>query len=137
MKRLVGCVYAIKTTINKEMMKTIYRSLNESVLRYGVHIWGGAKSIHIKKLSNLHRSALKLTQDEANNDKELLIKSKTLTINSLYKLKIITDNFENKSYRRLLEHRHRTRTKRYIVPRTFNSYGERTLSYLVPKLYND
>lgn len=137
LKKILCCMYALKPYVNSKVLKIVYKSLFESVLRYGVQVWGGTGLVHLSKLTNLQFKVLKIIAQGQNlTNSELLEVCDTLTPNGFYKLYHLVNNFGDSSYKQLVHYRYAIRRQKYIVPRTFNNYGEKSLKCLIPKLYN-
>jgi hypothetical protein len=136
-KKILGCMYALKFYVDTRILKIVYKSLLESILRYGVQIWGGTNLVHISKLMKVQGKCLKLVvKGREMSNYELLKASDTLTPKGFYEFYNIINNFGDNFYKKITECRYAVRRKKYIVPRVYNNYGERTLKCIVPKLYN-
>lgn len=136
-KRILCCMYALKNYVNGTVLKIVYKALFESIMRYGVQVWGGTGAVHLSKLVNLQMRALKLIIRDRNfSNSKLLDCCNTQTPSGFYKYYHLVSNFCVNEYKQIVVSGYEIRRKKYNVPRTFNSYGEKTMRCLVPKLYN-
>lgn len=50
LKKLLQCFYYLRPYVIVKILKTEYKSLGKSILRYGVKIWGGTSMVHLNRL---------------------------------------------------------------------------------------
>ncbi|KAL1448412.1 hypothetical protein WDU94_012393 [Cyamophila willieti] len=121
--------------INAERMplstkKTVYFSLVDSLLRYGVTMYTFAPQYVLDQVNRIQRKIKKLLF----KDREDIV---IFTPNQLSKLILLCLNFQNDKYRIVTEHRYTLRQQNFYRPKVYTiSYGERRLEYAIPTLLN-
>ncbi|KAL1448559.1 hypothetical protein WDU94_003653 [Cyamophila willieti] len=112
--------------------KTIYFSLIDSILRYGVSIYTYAPQYALNPLQAMQRRIMKLLFQGCEGDIQIL------DIEQLAKFVLLTLNFYDDRYRQLNEQPYQLRLQRFQRPRVFTiTYGERLLEYIIPTLLNN
>lgn len=119
-----------KTGSNKIPMtakKMMYYSLVESILRYGSTTYTFAPQTVIQPLNSIQNKIKSyLFQNEFRNT--------LLSADELANFQLLYDNFNKEEYRQKTDHRYLTRHQSFIRTIPNNLYGERILSYKIPKL---
>lgn len=109
--------------------KTIYFSLIDSILRYGVTLYTYAPKYEIEPICKLQGKI-----------KRLLFGNKNVGILTPEKLAIFTHlclNFSNEKYRQMIQHSYTLRIQRFRRPKVYSiEFGDRRLEYLIPTLLN-
>jgi exonuclease III len=114
------------------IVKMAYTALFESVMSYGLEVWGSASSTNLLTIKNLQKRALKLISKER-EDACFGI----MSLESLYKFKTLKRNYFRLDCRIKIDHEHHTRHGAYVYQRTANKYGDRVTSVVVPKILNN
>uniref|UniRef100_A0A8D9E2E9 Uncharacterized protein n=1 Tax=Cacopsylla melanoneura TaxID=428564 RepID=A0A8D9E2E9_9HEMI len=122
--------------INAERMplstkKTVYFSLVESLLRYGVTMYTFAPEYVLEQVHRVQRKIKKLLFYD--RDDIIVLNPDQLSI--LIQLSL---NFHNEKYRIITEHPYSLRQQNFYRPKVFTKlYGERRLEYVIPTLLNN
>ncbi|KAL1446268.1 hypothetical protein WDU94_008929 [Cyamophila willieti] len=110
--------------------KTIYFSLIDSLLRYGVTLYIYATNHVLNPLYNLQRRILRFLFKDVNVH--------SLTPEQLNKFVLLSTNFFEEKYRILNPQPYELRNQRFRRARVNTvRYGDRRLAYLVPSLLNN
>lgn len=123
-----------------QSLKTIYYSLVESHLTYGILAWGGVGKTILNKLIVVQKRILKI----------MIKKDVTYPSNTLYKETSLMDPrqlffyhsniYQHKTQTNLKknEHTYNTRNKNYtyLPPRMQKTIGQKSYSYISSRLYN-
>lgn len=129
----------LKPIIDIKQLKAVYYALVESQLSYGILAWGAAANKYLNKLEVIQKWILKIIFS-----KELTFSSDTLykeacvlDTRQLFALKSLIFNFKNKTTSNI-DHCYQTRHKMSSVhvPKMLKTIGQRSFTYLIPKIYN-
>lgn len=122
----------IKTDLAKLPLttkKTVYFSLIDSILRYGVTLYTYAPKFTIEPLYKLQRKILKTLFGE--------IEIGCLTPEQLSVFVTLSTFFFDSRFRQLNDQPHSLRVQRFRRPKVYTiEFGDRRLEYLVPRLLN-
>lgn len=141
-KKLNSILYQMKYIENIIPLNTkvlIYKTLCESIIRYGIESYGMTSEENLKPLKSIHKRILKSTLyplTSRDKRKELMIKYKILNLSNLYKYILTTKYYYQDEYRQTETTNYNTRNTHYKLPVTKNKYGERTFNYTIPKILN-
>lgn len=143
LRKIIYQLQHVRDFVTLPVLKLIYHTLAENLLRYGITVWGSVTILDIM-CKNQDRM-IKIMYDKLGKDinsvsineryKELNVQP----IKKLYSYIIIVDNFFNNKYKILKNYDRdfQLRDKnRYFEPRYFNEYGKKHFSALVPKIIN-
>lgn len=140
-KSLIHKFYLLRECLNKNLLITIYKSLVESVIRYGILVWGGTYKKAINPLCTIQNTILKIIFKENKlYHTDLIYTENLLNIRSLYILtvcKFMIKNFSN-NYSHIT-HKFNTRNKiseNIPIPCNKTTLNLKSISYLGPKIYN-
>lgn len=130
----------LKNFLGQRHLKILYHSLVESHLSYGILGWGGLLNSHIAKLDIMQKKFLKIILDRkpTHPTEELFKEAKVLDLRQLFFLKANLCLNMNKDKLQIPNHSYNTRRHKikYITPRAHKTIGQRSYSYLGPRLYN-
>lgn len=141
MRYLIYKFYILKEILNQKLLKMIYKTLVESILRYGILIWGGMYTSNIKPLQIVQNYIVKIILNKPRlYSTSLLYTTEISDIRSLYILEVC--NFIHstpKIKNNIVRHNYQTRmlTNQMLnIPPSKKSINQRFVSYLGPKLFN-
>lgn len=146
LRSVMGKMYYLHKLISKKTMLVVYYALAESVICYGLNVYGRTFQTYIEEIKKLQIRSLKYLLDSKtkNNLKgvyEKLYKMyKILPVTQRVQYLIAIDNYYNNKYKVFKKSRYRTkniRIRKYVQHFVKNYYGRRTDKFLVPKIYND
>ena len=144
--KTIGILNRLKHTLPKHTLKTIYDSLINTYLNYGVLCWG-FNSNNILKLQK--RAVRILTRSKYNAHSDPLFKSlhilkhEHLIIRKMYKFYFrytknqLPNYFFSSLFIQRLEHGYGTRNYFFKTPQIKHKYAENCLRYKLPSLLND
>lgn len=138
-RKLIYRFYILRNILNGNLLILIYRSLVESILRYGVTVWGGLYKHSLKQLNVVQNFILKVIHKKTKRfPTQQLYSENIFNIRSIYILSacIHTHKLNNLNY---VNHSYMTRNNvnRHLkIPNMKKSIGHRCLGYLAPKFYN-
>lgn len=149
-KRLRKAVYALhhlSMYTNFNVLKQVYFSLVESILRYGILAWGNTTPSYLQELQKIQNRVVKILikakngiNSEPNADQHTTYKQLgLLNIKQLFKLNILEEYYNNQPYKRPIEHQFNTRRRAqgFLQTSRFNnSYGRQQLSVIIPQIFN-
>lgn len=143
-KKLRSLLFRIKTLkqfLDIHHLKTVYYALIESQIQYGIVAWGSTSETYMKPLEIIQKWILKIMYGKQRRYSTELIyrESDVLSTRLLYFKNAV--NFQHKNTKTLkpIDHGHVTRTKtdkQYLITRANKYTGQRSLSFLGPRLYN-
>lgn len=143
-KKLRGLLYTlrqIRCIFNKKFLIIIYRALVESVITYGIIVWGGIYNSFIEPLAVLKRLILKtiMFKDRQFPTELLYEEVKLLDLRNLYILKSLQFSYKNPILRPSINHNQATRSTlmdAVRVPRAGRTKNQYFITYLAPLFYN-
>jgi hypothetical protein len=127
------------------ILRTVYLSLAESQLLYGLLVWGQASEYLVDKIMSIQTNIIKIISPQAMRktipDIEVLFqKFNILPIRKLFEYRIILKYYFVNEYKILKSEclmKARLRNKEpFIVPNYVNKHGKRLLEYTIPLLFN-
>lgn len=140
LRQILSKLYRLRTILNEKNKKIIYTAWIESLLRYGIELYGFATDYLINRLQSLQNKIVKMLFGNKIDKTAKIFKDKEiLTVLQLRdQIVIINNYFTNKhkkcnseKLKRLRQHKHR-----FTMPRWFNKYGQRNKNYYIPKIFN-
>lgn len=159
LRKVVYQLYQINALVPADIKLTIYHALVESILRYGITVWGGTSTcykealqatqnkiikmiykgydiMHLEKDSNTLAKGIKYCNDNVNSMYEKL---GILNLNNLYRYVLIINNYFSGKHNIHKNYAHRM-DKRYVtnyhVPNYYNNYGKNVMSVKIPMTLN-
>ncbi|XP_045460890.1 uncharacterized protein LOC123671209 [Harmonia axyridis] len=124
-----------------QQMKILYHALVESRLQYGILAWGGLYDIHLKGLQVLQNYFLRimLRRERLYPTDNLFLEAKVLDMRGMYFHTLLMQSFKNRNSMEYLNHGYNTRrTEKPKVQthRTKKTVGQRTYTYIMPRIFN-
>lgn len=134
LRKVLYLFYYLKKYVDNKTLRISYHACVESILQYGIMAWGGTSRCYLKYVQDLQNKFFKLLSVKVNENSQLL------TVENLYKVTLISNYFFDTKYKVDIRHDQNTRMKsdgKFIIPRYINTYGTQTLTYVIPKLFNE
>lgn len=133
--------YQLREFMTKNVLKMIYQALVESVLNYGVKIWGSACNTILTNLIITQKYILKIINKKPKRypSEELFKENKVLTIREIYIKNVIKYMITNKKYKNQPAHNINTRSithEHICLNRVDFTICQRHISFIGPRLYN-
>lgn len=141
-RKLTFKFYHLRNIMPQYIMKTLYHTLAESVLRYGIVIWGCAYQSHLKMIKNSQKYLLKviLHKNKQYSSKLLFEEYDVFDLNLLYVKSVLTFTYKNQQILSdQIDHSYNTRNKLKLnvnIPLSTKTTTQRFLPYFSSKFYN-
>lgn len=135
-KKLRACAaqfYKLKFILDYRQLKMVYCGLVQSIVRYGIQCYGSTTVTNKIKIERLHNKIVKMIKNK-NYTQDM---TDILTFNGLYKYTMVIEYYYNNELRKIVDNEYNIRKKRFIIPLTFNKYGDRQLEVVIPKIFNE
>lgn len=144
-KKLRGILFKFKTLkqiLDTKTLKIIYYGMVQSLLQYGIVVWGSTSNNYMNSLEIIHKRFLKIMFDkEYQYPTELLYaETKMDSLRQLYFKSLVVHQFKNKKDIKKAEHKYTTRNKANeisVINRTKKQIGLKSCSSLGPRMYNN
>lgn len=121
-------------------MIIVYKALVESLIRYGIIIWGGLYNTALKQLNVIQNFILKIiNKKEKRYPTQSIYSVNILNIRSLYILSVCLYVHKIQKFKKYPTHNHATRNKsmcKLQIPMSNKNINQRFINYLGPTLYN-
>ena len=139
-RKLIYKFYNLREILSKQLLIVIYKTLVESLIRYGLPVWGGLYNNNLKQLNVVQNYILKIIYKKNRMyPTSLLYTSDIFDVRSLYILSVCRFVHRNSHIQAYVNHSYRTRKREnqhLILPNSKTSRNQRSLHYLAPRLYN-
>lgn len=139
-RKLVYKFYLLRSILNRQLLITIYKALIESIIRYGILVWGGMYKNGIQKLLIIQKYILKTIYFKNKTyPTSLLYSIETSDVRTLYITTVCNHLHNHDHLKTPLNHHYSTRnvTNSHVsIPLNHKSLQMRHLNYLGPKMYN-
>jgi hypothetical protein len=142
LRQMMPSLYKVKYVLDIKNKKNLYFAWVESLLRYGIEIYGQAAESHIERIQKLQNKIIKILfkSNQSNcSTKDIYYKYKLLNVRQLRDFVIISNNYYSENFKNTCPDKtkkFRQSTYRYEVPFAQNEYGKHTRNYTIPKLFN-
>jgi hypothetical protein len=146
LRSVLSKFYHLNSVVSKKTMLVVYYSLADSVLNYGLHVYGRTFQTYLHNIKNIQTRFIKFLVSKKNKIKckgnydELYKICKILPIHLRVQYLIALDNYYNSEYKIRKQNKYNTRNvrlKKLVQHCVKNYYGKRTNKYMVPKLCNE
>ena len=88
LSQAAGVIYKLKKLAPRAVLKTVYYSIVDSHLRYGILAWGSAKSTALQRLHSIHRKIIHYMKFENESLSDAYENLKILSISNLHKFEL-------------------------------------------------
>ena len=140
LKKLIYKFYIIRTFLNIKELIIIYKSLAESIIRYGILVWGGLYNNALQKLNIVHKYILKTIYKKPKLfPTEELFTEQTTNIRTLYISTICSYIQFHDNIKININHIYNTRSRirgNLSIPNNLKGINLKFFVYLAPKTYN-
>lgn len=139
-RKLIHKFYLLREFLNKKLIILIYKALIESLIRYGIIVWGGLYENALNQLNVVQNYILKII-DKKNKfyPTNLLYNNEICNVRTLYMVSICSYIHKHDELKQYVNHTHETRNKtnRHLkIPTSNKNINLRFVNYLAPKIYN-
>lgn len=139
-RKLIYKFYTLRDILTKKLLLNVYRALIESLMGYGVVVWGGLYKNSLKPLNVAQNYILKvILRKEKRFPTNQLYSEEVLPVRAMYCLRICSLVHKSIQSKLPIDHIHDTRRKidRMLpLPQNKTSKKLRSFLYLSPKIYN-
>ena len=131
----------LKSFLNIKQLMTLYCSLVQSHIYYGILGWGGIIDSHLKSVNVVQKWILKIIygRDKQYPSNELFLESKVMDARQLFCLRMLLRIFKKPS-EAIIQNQNPYNTRNGFLssfrPRANKSVGQRSFFYLAPRLYD-
>lgn len=140
LRKLIYKFYILRDILSKKLLFIIYKALVESLIKYGIVIWGGLYSSALTQLNVTQNYILKvMNKKEKLFSTNLLYDEKVFNVRSLYIHSVCSYVHKIEGLRKYVNHCHLTRSRtlnKLQVPISHKNINQRFIGYLGPKFYN-
>lgn len=140
LRKLVYIFVKLRQILPAHKLRTIYYALVESIVRYGILVWGGTYHNHVDPLIKVQKLLLKIIcyRPRLYPTEQLFKEYKVLSVRQLYIYTVLIFIKTNPHLTRNVDHAHNTRSRDrdlYIVRRN-TTFGQKSALYIGCKIFN-
>ena len=133
--------YQLREFMSTNLLKMIYQALIQSVLNYGIRIWGSACSTALKHLVTTQKHILKIIFKKPKQypTQNLFFDSQVSTIRELYSKSILKYMKNDERYRNQIQHNINTRavtSENIFLTGVRFMACQRHIAFVGPRLFN-
>lgn len=137
-RKLIHKFYLLREFMSRRMLVTIYKSLVESLIRYGILVWGGMYITGLYKLNIIQKYILKIIyRKKRMYPSNLLFSEDVGSVHAIYILVVCSYYYSHeKNY---VDHLYETRNstnKHLKIPLNHKHLNLKFVNYIGPKIYN-
>lgn len=140
LRKLIHKFVQLREILDPKALKAVYYALVESLISYGIIIWGGAASITVDPVYKVQKLLLRvMNRKHPLYPSELLYREcEVLNIRQtfIYKAVIHLHTNPNIHQRRLHTHSTRIRDTQLLLPKVNKTFTQRQANYAATKVYN-
>lgn len=137
---LIHKFYLLNRILNQNLLLILYQSLVESLIRYGIIVWGGLYNNSLRKLAVAQNTILKIIYKKNRLfSTKLLYSDKICNIRSLFILSTCCYMHKHMKVKQYVTHDYNTRVNvnRHLkIPNNRTNINKKFMNYLGPKFYN-
>ena len=151
LSRNTGILYKLKDFFPSNILKTLYGTLINSYIYYGILAWGNSTSFLLERILNIQKRAIRIVNQKPflAHTNELFLSNKVFKISDLFLFnvgifmyKLSTNDlpgvFSTLFMRNEDFHSYPTRQSHsYHLPRTRTVFAQKTIKYNGPKFWNE
>lgn len=142
LRKLIYKFYNLKSVLNRKTLLVTYNSLAESIIRYGISVWGSAYNTTLQSLQITQNYILRTIFNKKSRDscRNIFVENEILNVRGLYMhaAAVYTHNKKH-IFGSSINHRYETRinTKnKYQTPKYSKTVSQKQVKYNGIKLYN-
>lgn len=138
LRTMAALIYNLRGKCPLNLRITIYKALVESVLRYGITLYGTCSEHKRQTINKLIKRLSYGTVLHTASAKEKYSKLGILKVREMFRFSVVLRHYFASDFR-VAAHKEVTlrKTERYVKPRVFTNYGKKTRKYYVPAVFND
>lgn len=139
-RKLIHKFYQIRESMGQKLLISIYKALIESLLRYGIIVWGGLYNNVLEQLNVAQNYILKIIYKKSRlYPTQQLYNDQIFNVRSLYILETCIFVYKQDHFKKYVNHDYQTRIniqKNLQIPQSKSTMNLRFLNYLGPKFFN-
>lgn len=139
-RKLIHKFYLLREFLNKKYLILVYKAFIETIIRYGIVVWGGLYNNRLHKLNIIQKYILKIIfKKNRLYPSHLLFDHDICNVRSMYILAACTFVHKSPELQNVVNHKHDTRTRannNLRLPISNNNLNLKYINYLGPKIYN-
>lgn len=140
LKGLLSRFKFLKEFLDVSHLKTVYYSLIQSQLSYGILGWGGVSDCHLTNANTVQKWIIRIIYDKdvTYPSNALFEESGLFDIRQLFALKTLLNMHQGKLKLESVNHTYQTRNKKntFAIPKCEKRIGQRSLEFIGTKIYN-
>lgn len=140
LRRFIYKFYQLRNILNTKQLNIVYKSLVESIINYGILVWGGLYDNALKNLNTVQNYILKVIgRKDKYHETKKLYSEQTLNARSLYFLTLCKFMYKNSTQYEKIKHQYDTRSKneeKITTPFCQKHATYRYAAHLAPRIYN-
>ncbi|KAJ8707310.1 hypothetical protein PYW08_010562 [Mythimna loreyi] len=145
LRSVLGKFYHLKNVLNKQTLRIVYFALADSLISYGLLVYGRTFITYIRDIKDIQMRLLKFlvsknVKDRCNKEYDKLFPiCKIIPVDKKVDYLVGLEYYNNDEYKVNVKNKYNTRRVRenkLVQPKMTNYYGKRTSKYLVPKVFN-
>lgn len=141
LRKLLYKFYQLRQILKKPILINVYKSLIESVLNYGIVIWGGAYESTLKSLYTIQKFLIKiiLNKPKTYPTEQLFHESKLFDLQGLYILSTLHFVHKHSNIGKLIDHKYQTRAninKNFNMSKPARQVFYKSMDYTGLRLFN-
>ncbi|KAI5639343.1 reverse transcriptase (RNA-dependent DNA polymerase) domain-containing protein [Phthorimaea operculella] len=144
LRAVMAKIYVLKNRIPFSVRLSLYTSLAESIVSYGLSSYGRTFKSYLDRIYNLQIRLLKLVlpfnlKNKFKTENEIFNFCEVLPIHYKYSLQFLKEHYMRTDLLQPVAHSKVTRqvsNKMLVIPRTSNYYGTRITEFILPTLLN-
>jgi hypothetical protein len=146
LRSVLSKLYHLNRVVSKKTMLVVYYALADSVIGYGLSVYGRTFQTYLDEIKKLQIRSMKYlvskkTKNNLRGDYDRLYKiCKILPIHQRVQYMIAVENYFNNEYKVFKQNKYRTknvRANKYVQNSAKNYYGKRANIFMIPKIYNE
>lgn len=139
-RKFIRKFYILRDILRKNLLIQVYKAFIESLIRYGIIIWGGTYKTTMNQLNVAQNYILRIIYRRNKLHPTIdLYSEDILNVRSMYILNTCIYVHRKSKLRTYVKHIYDTRAKRdkqLQIPNSSRNVNQKFLNYLAPKIYN-
>lgn len=134
-------IYQLRSGTDVGLRRKVFQALGESVLRYGITVYGtttySTKNIIDRIIRRTVKNISYGSKLQELRTEEQMSKLGILTLDQLFYNVALVKHYYTHNFRNIPQReRHLRTSEQYIIPRIYTNYGKRVRNYYVPNIFN-
>lgn len=139
-RKFIRKFYILRDILGRNLLLQVYKAFIESLIRYGIIVWGGSYKTTMNRLNVTQNYILKIIYRKSKLYPTVdLYSGDVLDVRSIYILDTCLFVRKHNKLKTYVEHSYDTRAKmnkQLQIPNSSKNVNQRFLNYLAPKIFN-